>query len=433
MNDTTTANIHEKCEKLRALECLWLYLLKNCATYLPVVGGVLVLLIILNITCIYWCVKRQVNRQLINIRRKDCNEREDRPISEAITCIYKTNNEEKDFAYDLASVAKVASNLSTSNEGCISEESNKRFIRPMSHNSDYDNVWTTTWTKLASPEDEYTQVEKVKKTAVTVSQDEEIYSKQKLDDLDTTVDDDELLNESIQKNGEPEEILSKNDNKSLQVHEPKMAKHEKSTVIIPKTDHKSERYVDKGNDFKCKTNDIQQREKGSSAGGCQKERTYSSETNKNVLCAPVLYTDEESEDRNTDNKSERNDVSSGQMRGTISHEEVCGGNERASSKTKNASGNESRCDHSKENDKNSKEKVSKGKKKCQKVKKVATTTDKRKSRKSYQSDDYCNVSINPEKTMNLGNLSREEANKRVDEATAILVANMNNVSLKTKL
>ncbi|XP_062598852.1 uncharacterized protein LOC134260291 isoform X2 [Saccostrea cucullata] len=417
MNNNTSAN--------QSLECLWLYLLENCATYLPVVGGVLVLLIIFNITCIYWCVKRQVNRQLINIRRKDCNEREERPISEAITCIYKTNNEEKDFAYDLASNAKVMSNLGTLNEGCLPEESNTRFVRPMSHNSDYDNVWSTTWTTLASTEDEYTKVEKVRKTAVTVNQDEEIYSKQKLDDLDTTVVDEELLNENIQKNAEPKEILSKNDNKSLQVKEPNMA--------TPKTEQKSKRCDDKANDFECKTNDIQQREKGISAGICQNERRYFSETNKNVLCEPELYSDVASEDRKNDNKSERNDTPSGQMGGTISPEEVCGGNERASSKTENTSKNESRSKYLKENDINSEEKVRKGKKKCQKVEKSTTTAEKRKIRKSYQSDDYCNVSINPEKTVSLGNLSKEEANKQVDEATAILVANMNNVSLKTKL
>lgn len=132
----------------------------------------------------YSCVRHIVKRKTLAIQKEKTREHTSRPISEAITRIYKHMNNFEDqhnSSYDLVVNMSRKAHFNALDETDTSEDYDKGFFRLASHSGDYDKAWCNNWSSTPSPDADYAKVQAISNQIMTTVPEEEIYSKQRLD------------------------------------------------------------------------------------------------------------------------------------------------------------------------------------------------------------------------------------------------------------
>nr|XP_022342364.1 uncharacterized protein LOC111136068 isoform X2 [Crassostrea virginica] len=180
MNFTPTSGGNCKNESCKEI-CSLVWLMEQNKFYLIVFGS---LVLILDIVCICCCVKCQTRRQPFKREKDTGQEPVRRPYSEAIERIYINRDlSSQSTTYEVLTdktqrpdtrLRIVQQNMA----GDVTEASRSA----KSHSGDYDLAWPGAgWsTTVSSPDVDYTHVEMMNKQTMDTLPEEEIYSKQKL-------------------------------------------------------------------------------------------------------------------------------------------------------------------------------------------------------------------------------------------------------------
>ncbi|XP_061188873.1 uncharacterized protein LOC133197050 [Saccostrea echinata] len=146
-----------------------------------IVVGFCCILIIINVLCVYCCVSCQVKRKLRSLRIQQENDSPCKPISEAITRIYKSINvfeEEQSETYDLAASVIKKSNFAITSRINDKDNYDNGFFRLLTQSGDYDMAWSNALSSPTSPDVEYDHVQNVGAALIARLPEEEIFSKQ---------------------------------------------------------------------------------------------------------------------------------------------------------------------------------------------------------------------------------------------------------------
>ncbi|XP_062603895.1 uncharacterized protein LOC134265691 isoform X2 [Saccostrea cucullata] len=163
-------------------DCSWHTVLKVYKYHLLALGGVLsTLMIIIDLTCIYWCVKYKVKNKLQSTRKGEIQEISCRPITEAMARIYRNMNFDGNSNYDLVSNRKNATKTYIFYKEIDSAHYDKGFFRLITESGNYDSAWSNICSTQVTHDVEYDLVRNVGNLKVP---EEEIYSKQILDPED---------------------------------------------------------------------------------------------------------------------------------------------------------------------------------------------------------------------------------------------------------
>ncbi|XP_062599048.1 uncharacterized protein LOC134260507 isoform X2 [Saccostrea cucullata] len=161
---------------------------RKCDSILPntenifILVGLFCFFVLINVFCVWSCINCQVKRQLRSLRIQQMNDNSCKPISEAITRMYKSINafkEEQNDTYDLTASVRKKSNFAITSGMDDKNNYDTGFFRLLTQSGDYDMAWSNPCTSPTSPDAEYDHVQNVGAVLMTCLPDEEIYSKQK--------------------------------------------------------------------------------------------------------------------------------------------------------------------------------------------------------------------------------------------------------------